>query len=100
MTLVSTPRALSSGRDVFQELAFHGFTLIALDGNDATAAAFEAAAKAHKIPLKIVRDTYAGGREEYESKLILVRPDQYVVWIGNDKPADASAVLAKVVGRA
>ena len=94
------PRALSSGRDVFQELAFHGFTLIALDGNDATAAAFEAAAKAHKIPLKIVRDTYAGGREEYESKLILVRPDQYVVWIGNDKPADASAVLAKVVGRA
>ena len=94
------PRALSNGRDVFDELDMKGFTLVALDADDATIAAFEAAAKAKNIPLKVVRDSYAGGREEYESKLILVRPDQFIAWMGNDKPADAGAVLAKVVGRA
>ncbi len=94
-----TPRTLSNGRDVFDELDLKGFTLIALDADDATVAAFESAAKAKKIPLKVVRDNYAGGREEYDSKLILVRPDQYAVWVGNEKPADTDTILAKVVGQ-
>ena len=94
-----TPRPLSKGGDTFDELDLLGFTLLAFDADDATVSAFEAAAKAKQIPLKIVRDSYAGGREDYESKLILVRPDQYVAWMGNEAPADAAATLAKVVGR-
>jgi len=93
-----TPRPLSTGKDVYEELGT-GFTLIALDSDDATQSAFESAAKALKVPFKVIRDSYAGSREEYESKLILVRPDQYVVWTGNEKPADAQAVLAKAIGR-
>ena len=60
--------------------------------------AIEAAAKAHGLPLNVVRDTYADGREDYESHLILVRPDQFVVWAGDAAPADSAALLRQVAG--
>ena len=94
-----TPRALSSGRDVFDELG-PDFTLLAFDASDGAVAAFEQAAGALGIPLKVVRDSYAEPRKGYESRLILVRPDQYVVWCGDSAPGDARGLMAKVVGRA
>ena len=74
-----TPQVLSSGRNVFEELDSGGFTLLAFDADSRP---FEATA----IPLKVVRDTYAEGRSRYASKLVLVRPDQYVVWTGDRPP--------------
>ena len=93
-----TPRALSSGRNVFEELG-PGFTLLAFGVDDAAVTGFEEAAKAIKAPLKIVRDDFAGERKGYEARMILVRPDQYVVWIGDAAPADARALLTQVTGR-
>jgi 2-polyprenyl-6-methoxyphenol hydroxylase-like FAD-dependent oxidoreductase len=93
------PRALSSGRNVFEELG-DGFALLAFGVEDGAVAPFEAAAKARHIPLKVIRDTYAGGREDYAARLVLVRPDQYVVWTGDTAPADADAVMRKVAGQA
>ncbi len=93
-----TPAPLSWGRNVFEELG-PGFTLLAFGMDDNATRAFEEAARLENIPLKVVRDSYDGGREKYESKLILVRPDQYVAWLGDAVPADAKAVMAKVVGR-
>jgi len=92
------PQLLSSGRNVFEELG-PDFTLLAFDGEDQTAAAFQKAASSLGVPLKIVCDTYADGRTAYEAKLILVRPDRYISWIGDRAPADAAAVMAKVAGR-
>jgi 2-polyprenyl-6-methoxyphenol hydroxylase-like FAD-dependent oxidoreductase len=91
------PRRLSSGRDVFEELG-DGFALLAFGVEDGTVASFAEFAHARKIPLRIIRDGYAGGREAYEARLVLVRPDQYVAWTGDAAPADADAVLRKVVG--
>ncbi|HVA16001.1 MAG TPA: FAD-dependent monooxygenase [Stellaceae bacterium] len=91
------PQPLSSGRNVFEELGA-GFALLAFDARDADVQAFEAAARAGNIPLKVVRDSFAGGREAYGARLILVRPDQYVVWIGDQAPPDARVLLSKVVG--
>ncbi len=48
--------------------------------------------------MKVIRDGYEGGREAYESRLVLVRPDQYVVWAGNEAPRDMAAVMKKIAG--
>jgi hypothetical protein len=92
------PRHLSSGRNVFEELG-DGFTLLAFDADERSVRSFESAACEYSVPLKIVRDTYADGREEYQSRMVLVRPDQYVVWAADTAPVDAHGLIARVVGK-
>jgi 4-hydroxyisophthalate hydroxylase len=92
------PQRLSSGRNVFEELGTD-FTLFAFDADDNAALAFAAAAKRQNVPLKIVRDSYGDGRTAYEARIILVRPDRYIAWIGDSAAADAAAIMAKVAGR-
>ncbi len=92
------PQPLSSARNVFEELG-EGFTLLAFDAEDEAVAAFRHAAASGNVPLKIIRDTYSGGREQYEQRLILVRPDQYVAWTGDRTPADVGRIIGKAVGR-
>jgi 2-polyprenyl-6-methoxyphenol hydroxylase-like FAD-dependent oxidoreductase len=73
------PNVLSSGSNVFEALG-SGYTLLAFGADDnerqRAVRAFESAAGALKVPLTVVRDSYEGGREIYESRFILVRPDQ------------------------
>jgi hypothetical protein len=90
---------LSSGRNVFEELG-DGFALLAFGVDDGAIMPFEASARARRIPLKVIRDTCADGREDYQARLVLVRPDQYVAWTGDTAPADADAVMRKVAGQA
>jgi 2-polyprenyl-6-methoxyphenol hydroxylase-like FAD-dependent oxidoreductase len=92
------PQALSSGRNVYEELG-SGFTLLAFDSDDQTVGAFERTAAKLGIPLKVIRDTYDDGRTAYESHLVLVRPDQYVVWTGDSAPDDPVALMRRVIGR-
>jgi 4-hydroxyisophthalate hydroxylase len=92
------PQLLSSGRNVFEELG-RGFTLLAFDGEDGAVAAFEQTAGSLNVPLKILRDSYADGRTKYESRMILLRPDQFVAWVGDSPPADTHAIMRKVIGR-
>jgi 4-hydroxyisophthalate hydroxylase len=91
------PAALSSGGNIFERLA-GGFTLVALGVGQQQAAAFQAAADALRIPLRVIADTFDGQRAAYGRRLILVRPDQHVAWTGNDPPADAVTVLRRAAG--
>ena len=93
------PVVLSSGANIFERLA-GGFTLIALGGDQDLAAAFQAAATDLGMPLQVIADTPDGQRATYGHRVILVRPDQYVAWTGNEPPADAKAVLRRAIGAA
>jgi hypothetical protein len=92
------PKVLSSGRNVFEELG-EVFTLLAFDADDRAVRSLEDAARATNVPLKVVRDTYDGGREQYASRLVLVRPDQYVAWASDAAPSDVQALFARVAGQ-
>jgi 2-polyprenyl-6-methoxyphenol hydroxylase-like FAD-dependent oxidoreductase len=89
------PRSLSSGRDVFDELGL-GFTLLAFDADPRP---LEDAARSLHIPVKIVRDSYTDGREQYGNRLVLVRPDQHVAWAGDVAPDNSIALWRKIAGR-
>jgi len=51
-----------------------------------------------KVPLKVVEDSYAGCREAYGARLILVRPDQFIAWTGDTTPQGCARVVAQVAG--
>jgi 4-hydroxyisophthalate hydroxylase len=92
------PQLLSSGRNVFEELG-PDFTLLAFDAEDRNVDALTQAAKASGAPLTVVRDSYRNGREAYGAKLILVRPDRYVAWAGDNAPESAATIISKVTAR-
>jgi 4-hydroxyisophthalate hydroxylase len=94
-----SPAPLSSGRNVFEELG-RGYTLIALTPDRAHIAAFQDAAQAMQVPLHVLVDTFEGGRASYGCRYILVRPDQYVAWAGNDPVAGPGELLRRAAGRA
>jgi 4-hydroxyisophthalate hydroxylase len=92
------PRQLSSGRNVFEELS-DGFTLLAFDADVHAVSVLETVAAGCHVPLKVSRDTYTGGREHYGSRMVLVRPDQHIVWAGDAPPADPVGMMLRVSGQ-
>jgi len=92
------PVPLSSGSNIFEQL-HRTYTLIALAEDQRPVMAIRDAARTLRIPLRLLADTCEGARTAYRSRYILVRPDQYVAWTGNDLPTDASALLRRVAGR-
>ena len=91
------PQPLSNGRDVFEDLG-KGYALLAFDADEASISAIETAAQQRGVPMKTIRDSLSGGREAYEARLVLVRPDHFVVWAGDSAP-DADALVAKAAGQ-
>jgi 4-hydroxyisophthalate hydroxylase len=91
------PQPLTSGRNIFEELG-DGFTLLAFDHDGEAVNEFERAAGLLRIPLKVVSDSRADGRERYEAALVLVRPDQFVAWTSDNSAVDATEILRRVIG--
>lgn len=88
---------LDDGRSLFD--LFHAeWTLLALGRHPPAADAFEAAARALAIDLRVVRLTQPSLREVYEAPLVLIRPDQIVAWRGMAAD-DAASVLSRVTAR-
>jgi 4-hydroxyisophthalate hydroxylase len=93
-----SPAVLSDGSNVYEHLG-GDLTLLAFGVNDGIASAFQDRAAALNIPFNVVRDSFTDTRARLESPLVLVRPDQYVVWTGHEPPGDVDDVLLKIVGR-
>ena len=92
------PQPLSSGGTVFDALG-DGFTLLALGEQEPSVEALCRAAAGRGVPVTVLRDSRAGGREAYGAGLVLVRPDQFVAWAGDFAPADPDALFAQVAGQ-
>jgi 4-hydroxyisophthalate hydroxylase len=93
------PTLLSSGSNIFEQLE-RSHTLVAFTDDQRPVMAFQDAACALRIPLRVVLDTLDEASAAYGSRYILVRPDQYVAWTGDQLPANADALLQRVTGRA
>ena len=89
------PQPESTGVDLFDRLTWGGFVLLRAGtaGDEFTAAAERAS-----VPLRIV-EVDRTVRDAYGADLVLVRPDQYVAWVG-DGCEDADAVVSTAIGRA
>jgi len=88
---------LDDGGSLF-DLFHREWTLLALGPDAPSTAAFEAAAEAQALDLRVVRLPPPALRELYEMPLALIRPDQIVAWRGASAQ-DAGKVLARVTGR-
>jgi 2-polyprenyl-6-methoxyphenol hydroxylase-like FAD-dependent oxidoreductase len=92
-----SPHPLSSGQNVYRELGPH-FTLLSLGHPQPEADAFAAQAGKLGVPLRVVRDDAAPARDFYAAPLVLVRPDNFVAWTGDDATA-AEEALTQATGR-
>ena len=70
---------LEDGRPVYTLLG-RWFTLLVLGNADTSGV--ENAARARKIPLKIVRIADSHARQVYAADMLLVRPDHHIAWRG------------------
>ncbi len=91
------PQPLPSGRDLWDAIG-SGFALLDFSGAPQIAAAFEAEAAGHGIPLTVVAEPSEAAREAYGCDLVLVRPDLFIAWVGNADDCDPTAILARARG--
>jgi 2-polyprenyl-6-methoxyphenol hydroxylase-like FAD-dependent oxidoreductase len=94
------PATLASGRNVFEALG-PGYTLLAFGASQEAVHAFQQAADALSVPLAIVADPGRGEAARYDAGLVLVRPDQFVAWVGGQEtltPDAATQVLRGAQG--
>ncbi len=89
------PQALADGRNAFEALG-PSFTL--LSASPKVVRAFQNAAASLDIPLTVVENLSGSAREAYQSTSILVRPDQFVAWSGDEKDNPAE-ILRRATAR-
>ena len=89
------PASLSSGENVFEALGA-GFTLLAIGVPQATLDRFRSAAADQNLPLTIFVTASEGEVLRYGAALVLVRPDEFVAWVGNT-PEISDAEIREVL---
>lgn len=101
-----SPAILPSGQNVYEHLG-DGFTLLvcgdpSIPETQAVVSNFVAVAASLELPLRVTPLDNNAEVARYEARLILVRPDHFVAWVGDDallKTEHIQAVLEQVSGR-
>ncbi|MBI2746076.1 MAG: FAD-dependent oxidoreductase [Burkholderiales bacterium] len=88
---------LADGRSLYDTFNFE-WTLLVLGPDAPRTQAFEQAASALGLDLRVVRQASAELAALYEAPLALIRPDQIVAWRGQDA-SQAAAVLAQATAQ-
>lgn len=74
------------------------FTLISVGDNSDMVAAFEDAAAVLGVELRVVNAVASSQAGEYETPLVLVRPDHFVAWTDAGEGPDPLVVLRRTLG--
>ncbi len=84
--------------DVVSRLG-ESFAPVSVGEMEAVVRRFEDAAERFGVPLDIVNMPKTSMTREWESLIVLAKPDRYVAYAGCDTQADAKAVPAVATGR-
>ena len=90
------PHVWTADREALADHFGMDFTLMNLHGADTSA--FEQAATALGVPLKVLRLDNDEVRRLYDADLVLIRPDQHIAWRGAASASDAKAIISRAVG--
>lgn len=90
------PQPLPGGQDLWDELG-PGFTLLELSGNAELSDDFAKAGEDLGVPVKVLSLDDESLREAYECTAMLVRPDQFISWVGQGENTNADLVLRRSV---
>jgi hypothetical protein len=94
------PVVLADGRNIYQALGV-GFCLLAMDAKSDAVELFRDAAKDLGLPLTVIEEARSHEADRYQARWVLVRPDQFIAWVGHDAdigPDQAHALLAHALG--
>lgn len=87
------PAQLASGENVFEVLGA-GYTLLAFGTDDANRQVLVDAAQAAGVPLSVVHQAHGSEADRYEASWVLVRPDQFIAWVGESPQVNAKHAQA------
>jgi len=88
----------SASRTSIYDLLGLGFTLLRIGASAPSATIFLRSAAKLGMPFKVVEIPEQPGRELYGKKLVLVRPDHYVAWRGDDLSVNPDHILRQCTG--
>jgi hypothetical protein len=74
--------------NVFEVLG-EGYTLLAFGTDDANRQVLADAAHAAGVPLKVLHQALGSEADRYDTPWVLVRPDQFIAWVGESLQVDA-----------
>ncbi|MYK33124.1 MAG: hypothetical protein F4051_15890 [Boseongicola sp. SB0670_bin_30] len=75
-----------------------GFTLIDLGDDKALSNGFAGTAETLGVPFKVLTLRSGALRRAYGCSAILVRPDQFIAWVGSSAKSDTKSILARAIG--
>jgi FAD binding domain len=89
----------TTGESIFDGLG-PWFTLVVIEelAEGCGLGRIASAARDLGMPLKVIRPEIDGLRDQYSARLVLVRPDQHVSWVGDAIPQDVAGLLRRVSG--
>jgi 4-hydroxyisophthalate hydroxylase len=91
------PAEWTSGTSMGEALG-HGFCLIALDASEAERTIIRTWLADAGYSAKVVHDSYAGTRARWAHRFILVRPDHFVAWVGDQLPERFESIWRASLG--
>ncbi|TAN24160.1 MAG: 2-polyprenyl-6-methoxyphenol hydroxylase [Actinomycetota bacterium] len=91
---------LENGTAIQDIIDPNGYTLVNLSGDPNVGGGFAGGFQKLSVPFSTLTLSSSAARKVYERDLLLLRPDMHVAWRGDNEPANAEEIAARVSGHA